>query len=586
MSEQVTAQSPEPRSLVEVRLLDGPNLYFPRPAAKVTLNVAPLLALPEPDARRFAERVGLRTARPGAPGSAFRQRFAARAVGHLVRRLALSGGVKRLAVRARPGTSVDELVVAYPWRSSGRAEVLADGVAAVLDAVGSARVGADEEVSELVEMAARRLRETPAGGPPRLIRPTIPVVAVTGTNGKTTTSRMLGFIAQRAGLSVGWSSTDGVYLDGELVEAGDYSGPSGAGQVLRLPGVELAVTETARGGILRRGIGVAHNDVSVVTNISADHLGLGGIETLDQLAEVKAVVTKITKPTGWCVLNADDPRTFAMRLGTKARVWVFTRDPDSPSARVVLDAGGRVTTVLGGWVAVLESGTDALPVVPVVDVPMTLAGLSRVNVENTLAVTSAALALGFAPEQVADGLRAFDPGVNNPGRMNVWTLGLAGGGACSVLIDLAHNEAGLEALLEIAHGIRPPEGRVLLAAGTAGDRTDDVFVKLGEMAALGADVVEIAHKTDYLRGRPMTQLGELIRAGARHAGVEITAEHPDELSALVSLIGRARDGDVVAVMAHQDRDAIDAWLVAHGATRDRAEELRVKVLRAEGSQTR
>ena len=186
--------------------------------------------------------------------------------------------------------------------------------------------------------------------------------------------------------------------------------------------MQLAVTETARGGILRRGVGVACNDVSVVTNISADHLGLGGIETLDQLAEVKAVITKITRPTGWCVLNGDDPRTFAMRLGTKARVWVFTRDPNSPAARAVIDAGGRVTTVIDGWVAVLAGRAhDPLPVVPVVDVPMTLAGLSRVNVENTLAVTSAALAVGLQCEQVADGLRAFDPGENNPGRMNVWT---------------------------------------------------------------------------------------------------------------------------------------------------------------------
>ena len=196
--------------------------------------------------------------------------------------------------------------------------------------------------------------------------------------------------------------------------------------MLGLPGVQLAVTETARGGILRRGVGVAYNDVSVVTNISADHLGLGGIDTLDQLAEVKAVITKITKPTGWCVLNADDPRTFAMRLGTKAQVWVFTTDPDSPSGRVVLDGGGRVTTVMDGWVAVLEAGRDPLPVVPVLDVPMTLAGLSRVNVENVLAAASATLALGFTAEQVAAGLRGFDPGVNNPGRMNVWTLPLAG----------------------------------------------------------------------------------------------------------------------------------------------------------------
>ena len=449
-----------------------------------------------PAARAVAATVGLGTTRPGAAGSVFRQRFAIRLLIQLVRQLARAGGVTRLAVRCRTGVTVTELVVAYPWRNSRRAEALAYGLAGAVDEM----VGGPERVTEAIDRAAAVLGTTPAGEPPRLIRPTIPVVAVTGTNGKTTTSRMIGHIAQRAGKSVGWSSTDGVYLNGELVEAGDFSGPSGAGQVLSHPGVQLAVTETARGGILRRGVGVAYNDVSVVTNISADHLGLGGIDTLDQLAEVKAVITKITKPSGWCVLNADDPRTFAMRLGTKARIWVFSRDPDSPSARSVLDSGGRVTTVLDGWVAVLAAGRDARPIIAVADVPMTLAGLSRVNVENALAVTSATLALGFTVAQVADGLASFTPGENNPGRMNIWTVPLREGDI-SVVIDLAHNEAGLEALLEIMTGIRPPGGRLLLGVGSAGDRGDEVFVRLGEIAAVGADVVEIAHKTEYLRGR-------------------------------------------------------------------------------------
>ncbi|MET1005937.1 MAG: Mur ligase family protein, partial [Propionibacteriaceae bacterium] len=341
--------------------------------------------------------------------------------------------------------------------------------------------------------------------------------------------------------------------------------------------------ETARGGILRRGVGVAYNDVSVVTNISADHLGLGGIDTLDQLAEVKAVITKITKPAGWCVLNADDPRTFAMRQGTKAQIWVFTRDADSPSGRAVLNDGGRVTTILDGWVCVLSSGADPLPVVPIIDVPMTLAGLSRVNVENTLAVTSAALACRFTVEQVAAGLTSFSPGENNPGRMNIWSVDLERGGRISVVIDLAHNEAGLEALLEIMRGIKTPEGRLLLGVGTAGDRTDDVFVRLGEIAGLGADVVEIAHKDGYLRGRPMSELGALIRTGAANAGVEVVAEHEAELPTLVSLVSKARDGDVVALMTHQDRAQVDGWLEVHGGTRDTPEIVRDKVLRAQAT---
>jgi len=562
-----------------VRLLDGPNLYFPRPAAKLTLDIGQLLSLDLGQARRFATEVGLTRSRPGPADSAFRQRFAGRAIAHLVRQLAIAGGVKRLAVRSRPGTDVNELVVAYPWRNSARAEVLADGLAAVLDAIGDGDVA---DFGAVLQGAAERLAATPPGSAPRLIKPRIPVVAITGTNGKTTTSRMLGFLAQRAGMSVGWSSTDGVYLNGQLVEAGDYSGPSGAGQVLRQPGVELAVTETARGGILRRGVGVAWNDVSVVTNISADHLGVGGIETLDQLAEVKAVITKITRPTGWCVLNADDPRTFAMRLGTKAPVWVFTTDPNSPAARAVIDDRGRVTTVIDGWVAVLQPGSDPLPIAPIVEVPMTLAGLSRVNVENTLAVTSAALAVGLTVEQVADGLREFDPGADNPGRMNIWTIPVSGGEA-SVVIDLAHNEAGLQALIEIARGIRPPDGRLLLGVGTAGDRGDDVFVTVGEIAALAGDVVEIAHKDAYLRGRPMAELGALIKEGAAHAGVTISAEHDGEVAALASLVGQARPRDVIALMTHQDREQVDGWLLDHGGHRDAVTDLRAKVERADAA---
>ena len=149
---------------------------------------------------------------------------------------------------------------------------------------------------------------------------------------------MIAHIAREAGHLVGWSNTDGIYVDGVQVESGDYSGPSGAGRVLAHREVDFAVTETARGGILLKGIGLVSNDVSVVTNVTADHLGLQGIDTVDQLAEVKGVVPRITKKSGWAVLNADDPRVFAMRLTTPARPWVFSRDPDSPALREVLGA--------------------------------------------------------------------------------------------------------------------------------------------------------------------------------------------------------------------------------------------------------
>ena len=293
-------------------MLEGPNLYFPRAAIKLTLDLTGVIDAPEDRALRFAARIGLPRARPGEPGSGFRQRFAARAVGRLVRHIAGEAGTTRLAVRVRPTHDVHQIVVAYPWRSRNRAEALGRAVAEVLDAL------PDPSFDQLISDAAGRVRAAEPGPGPTTLRPRIPIVAVTGTNGKTTTSRMVAHIARTEGLHVGWSSTDGIYIDGVLVEPGDYSGPSGAGRVLAHPEVQLAVTETARGGILLKGIGVAYNNVSVFTNVSADHLGLHGIDTVDQLAEVKGIVSRITRPDGWAVLNADDPRVLATRTSRRA----------------------------------------------------------------------------------------------------------------------------------------------------------------------------------------------------------------------------------------------------------------------------
>jgi cyanophycin synthetase len=558
-------------SLVELRVLDGANLYFSRAAVKLTLDLTRLIDAPAPAAKAYAGALGLGTTRPGRIGSGFRQRFAVRVVGHIVRRIARESGIGRIGVRVRSESDVHRLVVAFPWAHEGRARALGAAIAEVVDAFGR------QDLPELVARVGDRVRNEPAGDQPPTLRPKIPVVAVTGTNGKTTTSRMIAHIGRCAGLHVGWSSTDGVYVDGELVKYGDYSGPSGAAAVLAHPGLQLAVTETARGGILRRGIGVAYNDVSVVTNVTADHLGLGGIDTVDQLAEVKAVVTRITRPRGWCVVNGDDPRTFAMRLGSPAKCWVFSRDPDSPSIRTVLDEGGRATTVLDGFITVLDQTCDAEPLLEVVDVPMTLSGLSRYNVENALAATSAALGLGLPRNAVIEGLASFRPGPeHNPGRMNMYSVD-----GFTVVIDLAHNEAGLEALLEIMNGVRRPGGRLLLALGSPGDRADDMVTAMGAIGARGADRVVIAHKGDYLRGRPPEELEEVFRVGTRSVGVDDVPSFPTELDAARALVAEAEPGDVVAVMSLQDRASLDQWLRSLGATVDDPETLRNKVDQAQ-----
>ncbi|HET6299325.1 MAG TPA: Mur ligase family protein [Kribbella sp.] len=557
-------------SLVELRVLDGANLYFSRAAVKLTLDLTALIDAPAAQAKAYASALGLGSTRPGAIGSGFRQRFAVRVVGHIVRRIAREAGIGRIGVRVRSASDVHRLVVAFPWAHEGRARALGAAIVEVVDAFGT------DELPELVATVGDRVRNEPAGEAPPTLRPKIPVVAVTGTNGKTTTSRMIAHIGRAAGLHVGWSSTDGVYFDGELVKYGDFSGPSGAGQVLAQPGVQLAVTETARGGILRRGVGVAYNDVSVVTNVTADHLGLGGIDTVDQLAEVKAVITKITRPRGWCVVNGDDPRTFGMRLGSPAKCWVFSRDPDSPSIRTVLDEGGRATTVLDGFITVLDQNSDAEPLLKVVDVPMTLSGLSHYNVENALAAASAALGLGLPRDAVIEGLSSFAPNEDNPGRMNMYSVR-----GFTVVIDLAHNEAGLEALLEIMNGVREPGGRLLLALGSPGDRSDDMVSAMGAIGARGADRVVIGHKGEYLRGRPPEELEAVFREGTSSVGVDDVPAFPTELDAAKALVGEAQPGDVVAVMSLQDRASLDAWLRSEGATVDNPETLKSKVERAQ-----
>ena len=562
-------------SLVELRVLEGPNLYFPRAAIKLTLDISGLAAVPEERALLFAQRIGLATTRPGAPDSGFRQRFAARALARLVRAIAQETGTTRLAVRVRPTSDPHQLVVAFPWRRRGRGVALGEAVAAVLDALPGTGSAADID-SVVGEAAATAAAEDP-GARPTTIVPKVPVVAVTGTNGKTTTSRMIAHIARTWGKLVGWSNTDGIYIDGVLVEAGDYSGPSGAGRVLAHREVEFAVTETARGGILLKGIGLVRNDVSVVTNVTADHLGLQGIDTVDQLAEVKSVVARITKPSGWSVLNGDDPRAFAMHNVTKAQPWVFSRDPDSPAIREILNAGGRATTVIDGWLSVLRPGSDPDPLVELVDVPMTLAGLSRFNVENTLAAASASLAIGIPRDTVIEGLKTFRPDAeHNPGRMNFFSIPVPGG-VVSVVIDLAHNEAGLEAMLEIMQGVRRPGARLLLAMGAVGDRTDELIDKLGEIGARDADEVVIAHKDRYLRGRTREALESLMRAGAARVGVEDVPSYPTEVEGLAALVARSRPGDVVGLMCHYDRQGAYDWIAAQGGTADSPEMLRDKV---------
>lgn len=577
MTAQETAVGPV--ETTDLRLLEGPNLYFTRPAVKISLSLPGYLGADEARMQTLAAELRLPRSAPGEPGTETRGRFLLRLVERVVRRVAKAAGSSRLGVRVRTGTAPGDVVVAVPWNSRARAAAIGEGLGPLLAQV--LEVGAGAEV---FEGALTALADLPPTRAPRRALPKVPVIAITGTNGKTTTTRLVAHIGMTAGLRTGWSSTDGVLVQGELIEEGDYSGPAGARAVLDA-GVQLAVLETARGGMLRRGLGTPVNDVSVVTNVSADHLGEGGIETLDQLAEVKAIITRVTKPAGWTVLNGDDPRVWAMRTGTKAHVWCFTPDPDSPSLREAVQSGGRGITVLDGDVVILRPGHDPEHLLPITDIPMTLAGLSHHNVANALAGAAGALGLGVSWEAVVEGLRTFTPDARlNPGRMNVYTVPLPVGGAATMVLDMAHNESGLDALLTVAEGIRLPGRRVVLGLGTGGDRTDDILRNLGEMAGLRADLVHIEHKEKYLRGRTRADLTGHFEEGLTRSGVAPVAVWDTELEGVQGLLAAAQDGDVLPVMVHEHQALVHGWLLDHGGTVDDASTIRDKVLTAQRAQ--
>ncbi|HVF08528.1 MAG TPA: Mur ligase family protein, partial [Actinomycetota bacterium] len=504
--------------IIELRVLDGPNLYFPRPAVKLSLAVPGWLRATEPRLARMATDMQLSgRAQPGSRSSEQRRRFTARVAAHVTRSIARAAHV-HLAVRVRPGPGADTIVVAFPWRRRDVAEALARQVAAAMrDLLGTRR-----SLAGLAAEAAERIEAVEPGEAPTVTDPTIPVVAVTGTNGKTTTVRLLAHIVRTSGQSVAYSSTDGVFRDGVLVEAGDYSGFGGAQMALSQPGIDVAILETARGGILLRGIGTSHNDVSVVTNVSADHLGLHGIETLDQLAEVKAAITTITRPTGFHVLNADDPRVLAMNRRAGGRPFMCSLDPHHPALREALADGGRALTVLDRSLAELgRRGSRRF--VDLEQVPMTLAGIASQHVHNAMSATAAALAIGLPRQSIVEGLRTFLPDAEaNPGRANVYVLGER-----VIVLDYAHNEAGIDGLAEIARGLCAPGGETWLAFGTAGDRDDELLHGLGYRAARGADHVVVAELHRYLRGRDPGDLVSRLRAGAIDGGAGDVPARPD-----------------------------------------------------------
>jgi UDP-N-acetylmuramyl pentapeptide synthase len=307
----------------------------------------------------------------------------------------------------------------------------------------------------------------------------VPAAVVTGSNGKTTTVRLLAAMCAEAGRAAGYNCTDGVWVGGERLEQGDWSGPAGARRVLRDARVETAILETARGGLLRRGLAVAHADAAIVTNVSADHFGEYGIHSLAELAQAKLVVARALGGDGLLVLNADDAELVAASAGLRCRTGWFSLDAGNPFLAAARAAGAPTCAAREGrlWLHTAEGESDLGLVAAM---PLTLGGVAQYNLANAAGAALVAQALGIAPMHIAAVLARFGArNSDNPGRLQRWRRD-----GVEVLLDYAHNPDGLQGLLAMARALAP-RGRLGLLLGQAGNREDEAIRALARTAAAG-----------------------------------------------------------------------------------------------------
>lgn len=388
----------------------------------------------------------------------------------------------------------------------------------------------------------------------------VPVGLVTGTNGKSTTVRMAASILRAAGLSAGLTSTDWIRVGDEILDTGDYSGPGGARTLMRHPETEIAVLEVARGGLLRRGLGVERASGALITNVAADHLGEYGINTVAELAEAKFIVRKALKGTAPLILNADDALSVAQasrleddftRNESERFVW-FGLDPENPVIAQHLAAGGRAVCFDEGWLEIRQAG-NARRILKTGDIPATLNGAARHNISNALGAVALCRVLGIEDDALRRGMQGFRGDEHdNPGRANWFEHD-----GVRILVDFAHNVHGMKALAGMVGAVEA-ERRVLLM-GQAGDRSNsDIRALTFAACSMKPDRLMVCDMPGYERGREVGEVPGLIRRAAVDAGIDERAisEYPAPPAAVEAALEASRPGDLLIFLALSQREEV------------------------------
>ena len=385
----------------------------------------------------------------------------------------------------------------------------------------------------------------PQGKPTR-----IPIIAVTGTNGKTTTTRLISHIVKSNGYRVGFTTSDGIYIQNTLLTKGDTTGPISAEFILKDPTVEFAVLETARGGILRSGLGFSSCDIGVLTNIKEDHLGLSDIHNLKDLTRVKRVVLDAVKKEGWSVMNADDDYSMRLMPDIDSKVAIFSLDENNPHIKKFAKEG-KITCVCEEGFITIKKGDWKIRIAKANSIPITMEGKAKFMIANALAASLATYLYGFEIEDIANSLRTFIPSAQlTPGRLNVFKFK-----NFKVLIDFAHNPAGYEAIEDYLKNVEATK-KIGIIAGVGDRRNEDIF-ECGKIAGRMFDYIIIRNEK-HLRGRTEDEINGLIISGIQDSGRNVTYEIiPKEIEALKHAISMAEEGTFITALSDVVSNAID-----------------------------
>lgn len=384
---------------------------------------------------------------------------------------------------------------------------------------------------------------------PRGCKPSIPIIAITGTNGKTTTSRLIAHMVKYMGFRVGFTTTDGIYIQEKLLVKGDTTGPKSTEFVLRDPTVNFAVLECARGGMLRSGLGFRTCDVGIVTNVEADHLGLGGINTVEDMAHVKSVIPRTVHKDGYAILNADDERTYKMAEDLECKVAFFSMDEENPRILKHIAKGGLAAVYENGFISIYKN-TYKIRIDRAKDVPLTFGGRATFNIQNVLAAVLAGYVSHFDIDDIKMALRTFIPSPSKtPGRMNLFQFP-----GFEVLVDYAHNAAGLKALGEFLKRT-DAKLKVGIISGI-GDRRDEDTIELGKMAAEFFDEIIIRQDRD-LRGKTSEEINTLIKEGIFSVDPnKKVIEINNEMKAIAFSLENAKRGSFISIFTDDVTEAI------------------------------